>query len=58
MIAKAGDREAMTAAKEWLALVDAGEYNQSWLAANKTLKEQSDKCTLTFWYIHQKGNSD
>ena len=43
MIANAGDREAMTAAKEWLALVDAGEYNQSWLTANKTLKEQSEK---------------
>ena len=25
MIANAGDREAMTAAKEWLALVDTGE---------------------------------
>ena len=43
MIANAGDREAMTAAEEWLALVDAGEYNQSWLTANKTLKEQSEK---------------
>ena len=43
MIAHAGDREAMTAAEEWLALVDAGEYNQSWLTANKTLKEQSEK---------------
>ena len=43
MIANAGDHEAMTAAKEWLALVDAREYNQSWLTANKTLKEQSDK---------------
>ena len=43
MIAHAGDREAMTAAEEWLALVDAGDYNQSWLTANKTLKEQSEK---------------
>ena len=43
MIANAGDREAMTAAKEWLTLVDTGEYNQSWLTANKTLKEQSEK---------------
>ena len=43
IIANASDREAMTVAKEWLALVDAGEYNQSWLTANKTLKAQSDK---------------
>ena len=43
MIANAGDNDAMTAAKEWLALVDAGEYKQSWLTANKTLKEQSGK---------------
>ena len=41
IIANAGDREAMTAAKAWLMLVDAGEYRQSWLTANKTLKEQS-----------------
>ena len=42
-IANAEQHEAMTAAKVWLALVDAGEYNQSWLTANKTLKEQSEK---------------
>ncbi len=43
MIASAGEREAMTAAEEWLALVDAGKYDQSWQTANKTLKEQSEK---------------
>jgi len=43
MIANAGEREAMTTAKAWLALVDAGEYKQSWLTANETLKEQAEK---------------
>jgi hypothetical protein len=41
--ANADQRAAMTAANAWLALVDAGEYQQSWLTANKTLKEQSEK---------------
>ena len=42
-IANADQSAALTAAKAWLALVDAGEYQQSWLTANKTLKEQSEK---------------
>ena len=42
-IATAEQRAAMAAAKAWLVLVDAGEYKQSWLTANKTLKEQSKK---------------
>ena len=43
IIANADQGAAMTAAKAWLALVDAGDYQQSWLTANKTLKEQSEK---------------
>ena len=43
IIANADQRAAMTAAKAWLSLVDAGEYKQSWLTANKTLKKQSEK---------------
>ena len=35
MIANAGNNDAMTAAKAWLALVDAGDYEQSWLTAKK-----------------------